>query len=119
MRLYICARFRGEKWRLNACCDNACEPLGSLLLTSASGVRVKSEQEVFDETYITSVEVCQRLDINRATIVTARQRGKLPEAIVIPRPGGQPYLLLWPRKVVEPILSEWQTELDAWRAARA
>jgi hypothetical protein len=98
-----------------------CESLG-WQLAQRLGVPV-TDQEEFDKTYISSTEICHILDVSRATIVTARKRGKLPEPICVQRPGGseqgQAQILLWKRARLEPIIADWRLELASWRAARA
>jgi len=66
-----------------------------------------SLQQAFDETYISSTEICQRLDVNRSTIFNGARAGKLPEAIVIRRADGGTHILLWLRAEAEPMMEEW------------
>lgn len=70
-----------------------------------------TEQERFDAEYITSSEICHRLDVKRSTVVIARQRGALPEPIVIN--GCQ--IHIWKRDIVTPYLEEWERKLNARR----
>jgi hypothetical protein len=67
-----------------------------------------SLQERFDETYISSTEICQRLDVHRTTVFHGSRAGKLPpERIVIRRANGDPHILLWIRAEAEPMMVEW------------
>jgi predicted DNA-binding transcriptional regulator AlpA len=70
-------------------------------------------QEEFDKTYITSREICQYLNINRSTIVQGKQRGLLPEPILID--GGSGQVQLWKRSEVMPYLDAWRINLKARR----
>jgi hypothetical protein len=79
---------------------------------------MKSPQQEFDELYITSMEVCRKLEVSRATVVMARRRGDLPEAIEIQRESGVPYLLLWKRAEAQPAIDAWAAKLKTWREAR-
>jgi hypothetical protein len=66
-----------------------------------------SLQEQFDEKYISSTEICQRLDVNRSTILNGARAGKLPECIIIKRANGDPHIMLWVRADAEPMMAEW------------
>lgn len=68
-------------------------------------------QEQFDETYITSSEICKELNITRSTIVTGRRRGLLPKPIVVN--GAQ--IQIWHRAEVRPYLDAWKGKLEARR----
>lgn len=74
-----------------------------------------SAQVEFDKKYITSTEVCQQVGVHRTTVLLALRTGRLPEAIVLRRPNGQPQILLWERDVLAPILADWSNT----RAQRA
>lgn len=66
-----------------------------------------SLQEQFDATYISSTEICERLDVNRSTIFNGARAGKLPECILIKRPNGTAHIALWLRADAEPMMEEW------------
>lgn len=67
-----------------------------------------SLQEQFDQTYISSSEICQRLDIVRSTLSIGARAGKLPEPIIIRRTGGEgAHVMLWIRNDAEPMMHEW------------
>ena len=76
---------------------------------------VKTAQEEFDETYITSSEIGKSLGVCRATIVQARKRGLLPDPVVVN--GAQIYI--WKRQIVEPFLKAWKVNLAARRGELA
>ncbi|MBN6046745.1 hypothetical protein JYK13_22620 [Citrobacter sp. ku-bf4] len=76
---------------------------------------VKTAQQEFDETFITSSEIGKELDVCRATIVNARRRGLLPEPIVVN--GAQIYI--WKRDIVRPYLDAWKVMLQARRGQLA
>ena len=67
-------------------------------------------QEEFDKRYITSSEITRTLNISRSTLMDARRRGKLPNAIFV-----QGQIYIWRREDVERYLSAWSTVLDARR----
>lgn len=75
---------------------------------------VHEAQKRFDEMYISSTQMTALLNVNRASIFHARQRGVLPEPIIINE--GQVYL--WERSVVDPILKEWKQSLDFRRGVK-
>lgn len=68
-------------------------------------------QVEFDETYITSTEIGERLDVERSVILHARRRGMLPNAIVVK---GMRYLL-WNRDNLTPYLDAWEMTLKSRR----
>ena len=74
-----------------------------------------SAQTEFDSKYISSIEICQQMAINRTTILHAVRDGKLPKPIAILKPNGSCHIQLWVREQVAPIMSEW----SAARAERA
>lgn len=71
-------------------------------------------QEEFDRTYITTTEICRRLELSRSTVHVARATGKLPNPVDV-----QGQLYIWKRADVEPYLQAWKTILDARRGATA
>ena len=70
-------------------------------------------QERFDKTYITSSEICQRLDVTRPVIHYRRKNGHLPNGIQL---FGQ-QLIIWEREFIEPYLQKWQSSLENKRNA--
>lgn len=74
----------------------------------------KTQQQEFDELYITSSEIGKSLGVCRATIVNARRRGLLPEPIVVN--GAQ--ICIWKRGEVSPFLDAWREQLLARRGDR-
>lgn len=73
----------------------------------------KLAQQRFDETYISSGEICNRLKVCRSTIGAARERGMLPEPIILSL--GKVSLYLWERSIVHPYLEAWELTLKARR----
>lgn len=73
----------------------------------------------FDKTFITSTEVCQRLHINRSTVLLNVRGGRLPEPIRIRRPSGSVHIMLWNREAIEPALTAWGMDLDCADARKA
>jgi hypothetical protein len=70
-----------------------------------------SLQQQFDELYISSSEICQRLDVNRSTVFNGARAGKLPEPIIIRRSDGGAHILLWLRLHAEPMMQEWSKSI--------
>lgn len=62
-----------------------------------------SAQKRFTETYISSREIIERLQVSRPTISQARKRGMLPDPIVIE----EGLIYLWERATVEPFIAAW------------
>lgn len=71
-------------------------------------------QERFDEKYISSREILDRLQVSRPTISQARRRGLLPDPVVI----NDTLIYLWERATVEPYLASWELILKVKRANR-
>ena len=76
---------------------------------------MKTAQEEFDEIYISSSEICAELGVSRATIVRGRERGLLPDPIVLNK--GQ--IQLWKRAEVRPAIDGWKLRLQGMRGATA
>lgn len=93
-------------------CDVALPPLMSVAWSNVGALAV-TQQEQFDETYITSSEICRELNITRSTIVTGRRRGLLPKPIVVN--GAQ--IQIWHRSEVRPYIDAWKEKLGLRRGA--
>lgn len=65
-------------------------------------------QSGFDEQYITSSEICRRLQITRVSIMNARKTGFLPDPIEVE--GAK--VAVWIRSEIEPILTKWTERLN-------
>lgn len=66
-------------------------------------------QERFDQMYITSSEIAQRLKVTRPAIHFRRKAGLLPNGIVVT--GNQ--LFIWERDFIEPHLKKWEEQLQS------
>lgn len=67
-----------------------------------------SAQTRFDEKYISSAELSKTLGVNRASIFHARQRGMLPDPIVV----NESQLYLWERAAISGIVEEWKRAIN-------
>lgn len=70
-----------------------------------------AEQTEFDSLYMTSSEICSRLNVKRSSVVIARQRGALPDPIVVQ--GCK--IHIWKRADVMPYVRAWETQLKIRR----
>lgn len=68
-------------------------------------------QARFDRAYISSGEICRRMNVSRATVLQARRRGLLPDPIAIDNAN----VYVWEREAVEPYLSAWALLLGVRR----
>lgn len=75
----------------------------------------KTAQQRFNERYITAPEVCEFMGVGRATLMHARRRGTLPDAVEIN--GGQ--VFVWEREKLRPYLEAWKLMLDVRRGVPA
>lgn len=70
-----------------------------------------TETEKFKELYITSGEICERLNVSRSSLMSAKRRGLLPGAVNSRSGRG----LIWSREKVGPYLDAWEITLKAKR----
>lgn len=68
-------------------------------------------QRRFDEHYISSTDICQRLGVSRVQLFSRRKKGELPGGVVVN--GAQ--ITLWEREGIEPHIQEWEHELERRR----
>lgn len=73
---------------------------------------MSTAQERFDAQYVSSREIVARLKVSRPLIFKARQRGLLPDPIVV----NGAIICLWERDKIEPYLTAWETMLKVRRA---
>lgn len=66
-------------------------------------------QERFAEKYITSSEICDEVNVARATILHARRRNLLPNAIVVNN------VYIWERDAIRPYIDAWKLILNVRR----
>lgn len=71
----------------------------------------ETAQQRFSRIYITSSEICERMEVSRPTVLNARKRGILPDEIEI----GDGVVYIWERDTIEPYLSAWALSLAARR----
>ena len=68
---------------------------------------ISAAQAKFDATYITSSEIMRNLDLTRASLMHARNTGKLPPAIEV----NDGRLFIWERQTVQPFIENWKQAL--------
>lgn len=68
-------------------------------------------EEQFKLRYITSAEICKLLGVNRSSLMQARRRGMLPNAMRLPKQNGY----AWDRVAVKPFLDAWTLSLASRR----
>ncbi len=71
-------------------------------------------QEEFNNTFITALEISEMLNITRAAVSKAYQKGKLPNPIVV----NNSKMLLWNRVDVTPYITRWKENLEFRRPGR-
>lgn len=72
---------------------------------------VSAAQKRFDDIYMTSQEIQEELGISRATVVSGRKRGMLPEPILV----RGVRIFIWEREVVTPFIRAWKVALASRR----
>lgn len=68
-------------------------------------------QKRFDETYITSSEICERLGVTRVALHVRKKGGHLPGGIMV----NNSHLLIWERSAIEPHIVRWEEHLNKKR----
>jgi len=68
-------------------------------------------QERFDALYITSNEIQERMGVVRSSILHARQRGMLPDPIMVRGVN----TFIWERDGIEEYLKSWELSLKSRR----
>jgi hypothetical protein len=76
-------------------------------LTTKRGSMSSSAQERFDRRYITATEVSIEMNVSRASVLRARERGELPDAVIV----GDHYVCIWERARLRPYLTAWKERL--------
>lgn len=74
-------------------------------------VKTMTDEEEFNTLYITSTEIGEQLGVKRSTILNARRRGLLPNAV--PIRGVRTFI--WKRKELQPYLESWTISLASRR----
>ena len=64
-------------------------------------------QKRFNETYITSREICKDLQVTRMSLSNAHKTGKIPEPIII----DDTIMFIWERETIKPALEKWKAEI--------
>lgn len=77
------------------------------------GNEPKTAQEQFDEKYITSAEICKELRVGRTTVLNAKRRGLLPDAVLVN--GG--LVCIWERAKARPYIDAWKVVLNVRKGA--
>lgn len=69
-------------------------------------------QARFDAVYISSGEICRRMNVSRATVLQARRRKLLPDPVAVDNAN----VYVWERAGLEPYLEAWALILGVRRA---
>lgn len=70
---------------------------------------VSPQQKHFDQKYITATEIAAVCDVSRVTVHNARQRGILPNPILV----GPNMIFIWEREPLRPFIDQWRAQLAA------
>lgn len=76
----------------------------SIDLTSATTLTSEEQEKLFSKLFITSSEVCDRVNTSRAAVAQRRGNGKLPDGFQIGT------TTVWLRATLEPALEVWENE---------
>lgn len=68
-------------------------------------------QAEFDTVYISSNEICLRLDINRSSLAYQRRLGRMPGAVQVPGSN----MFVWKREAIEPFVQAYEAKLKMTR----
>lgn len=83
--------------------------------TPVSAIISEDAQSRFDQKYISSTDICQRMTVSRVQLHARRKRGELPGGVTIN--GAQ--ITIWEREFIEPHLVQWEGELEKRRQRAA
>lgn len=72
---------------------------------------VTQNQAAFDAKYITGSEICEQLQVSRASLLYARNKGILPDPVVIRGSG----TYIWVRAEIVQNLEKWKHSLQIRR----
>lgn len=72
-------------------------------------------QQEFDNTYISSCEICRRLNVTRSQLLYMRRRHEMPPSIKV---GDGKGWHLWFREEIEPFLQHWESALQLRRSVK-
>lgn len=86
-----------------------CNVLYARQLNKGSGMQ--TAQREFDATYISVSEICDRLKINRSSVMHAKKKGCLPNAVDV----CHGTITLWRRAEVAEYLDAWERVLMSKR----
>lgn len=65
-------------------------------------------QQRFNDKYITATEVAEFVGVSRVSVLRAKQRGLLPDAIHV----GDNHVCIWERSPVMPYVDAWKKAID-------
>lgn len=65
-------------------------------------------QRRFNENYITATEVAEFVGVSRVSVLRAKQRGMLPDAIRV----GDNHVCIWERTPVMPYVEAWKKAIE-------
>jgi predicted DNA-binding transcriptional regulator AlpA len=65
-------------------------------------------QKTFEECYITSTEIAEEVGVSRPSVLNARRRGTLPNAISV----GDDRIYIWDRQQVRPYIDNWKAQRE-------
>lgn len=68
-------------------------------------------QQAFDQRYITASEIARECEVSRPSVMRARERGALPDAISV----SDGNIYIWEREPARPYIEAWKITLRAKR----
>jgi hypothetical protein len=80
-------------------------------MTSTSAVRPNVAQQSFDAKYITAAEIARECKVSRPSVMRARERGALPNAVSV----SDGNIYIWEREGARPYIDAWKITLRAKR----
>lgn len=71
----------------------------------------QTAQQRFSEQYITASEIAREVRVSRPSVMRARERNLLPDAVCV----GDGNIYIWERSAVRPHIDAWKLNLAARR----
>lgn len=74
--------------------------------------QAENHSDRFQRMYITSGEICREMSVSRPSVLNARKRGILPNAIEV----SDGLVFIWEREPLQPYLAAWKIALASRRS---
>lgn len=88
---------------------------GTAAVSSNQRPQANPAQQRFDTAYISASEIAKDLNVSRVSVMRARERGALPNAVLV----GDGNIYIWEREASRPYIDAWRITLNTKRGLPA